>query len=382
MTTPDVSARMLAAAIDYHAMGFSLMPRPYAKKKCHAKWKTYQSSRASIDQIRQWFSGSPKNIAIIGGEVSGGLAIRDFDDADAYHRWAAAHPDLAANLPTVQTGKGYHVYFRTPSKTRSKKYADGELRAEGNYWLAPPSRHESGRMYEWLTRITEDIPVVDSRIFFGPAKVAERAQRAKSAERAQRVQIAKKIDVVEDGAFWCDAVAQSIPSLTGERNAKIFELARRLLAVHPSPSSIPDALKIEIFDAWWDHAEPIIGTPNYDLSLGDFLRALEKVQTPWGSSPLTDALDRAMALPAPDWVSARSSEAVRLLAVLLRELQRAAGDGDFYLSSHDAASLTGISPAMAYKHLQMFLRLKKIIITEAGVRNAKATRYRYIADDL
>lgn len=379
MITPDVSARMLAAAIDYHAMGFSIMPLPYGAKKCRAKWKDYQTSRASLDEIRQWFGGSPKNIAIIGGEVSGGLAIRDYDDADAYHRWAADHPDLAAQLPTVQTGRGYHVYFRTAQKASSKKFDDGELRAEKNYWLAPPSLHESGRLYEFKNQIIGRIPLVDWMVFCARKKVAERAERAENAENAER---AENADAVGDGAIFFDAVAQSIPSAIGERNAKIFELARRLLVVHPSPSTIPDAQKIEIFNAWWDHAEPIIGTPDYDLSLGEFLVSLETVHTPWDSSPLLVARDKAIESPAPEWVSARSSDAVRLLAGICRELQRAAGDRDFYLSSHRAADLIGVPPASAYKNLQTFVRLKKIKVTEVGVRNVKATRYRYIADDL
>src|SRR5262245_60507560 len=87
-------------------------------------------------------------LAVVLGSISGGLAVRDYDDAGAYQRWAGDHPELARRLPTVRTGRGFHVYCRGPSRFVATD--DGEYRATpGHFVLAPPSRHPTGVIYFW-----------------------------------------------------------------------------------------------------------------------------------------------------------------------------------------------------------------------------------------
>ncbi|MCX5689637.1 MAG: bifunctional DNA primase/polymerase [Planctomycetota bacterium] len=57
-----------------------------------------------------------------------------------------ARNDVTRWVPTVKTGRGFHVYFRWPGQ-RTVKFEDGELRGEAAYCVAPPSLHESG----WVT---------------------------------------------------------------------------------------------------------------------------------------------------------------------------------------------------------------------------------------
>jgi hypothetical protein len=92
-------------------------------------------------------------IAVLLGERSGGLIARDFDDARAYDRWCEREPGLAAQLPTAQSRRGYHIYAYATEPTATQKLPGhaGELRADGAYLILPPSNHPSGPPhYRWL----------------------------------------------------------------------------------------------------------------------------------------------------------------------------------------------------------------------------------------
>ena len=99
-------------ALEYYHRSWSIIPIPYGMKKARIKWGKYQQTRPDEKQIRKWFgNGKYLSIAVIVGEVSGGLACRDFDTMAEYELWAKNYPELAKMLPTVQTSKGMHVYF-------------------------------------------------------------------------------------------------------------------------------------------------------------------------------------------------------------------------------------------------------------------------------
>lgn len=145
---PDV---LLAAALEYAALGWSIIPIG-ANKKPVRVWTERQDARPTEDQLRADFGRRGVcGLGVVLGSVSGGLACRDFDAPGVYEAWAAEHPDLARCLPTVQTARGWHVYFLAPACT-PRTMADGELRAEGQYVILPPSLHPSGVVYQWHTR--------------------------------------------------------------------------------------------------------------------------------------------------------------------------------------------------------------------------------------
>ena len=125
------------------------------------RWKQYQSKPPDEQKLRKWFGRREElGMAVILGDVSGGLVCRDFDVMAGYDRWATDHPELAKTLPTVETARGRHVYFRSTYRG-IKKLADGELRG-GGYCLLPPSRHPDGPLYRWLILLPDGLlPVVD-----------------------------------------------------------------------------------------------------------------------------------------------------------------------------------------------------------------------------
>ena len=171
------SESMLEAALAYRRRGWSIVPMRMAAKLPARKWKCFQSAPATESALRAWFGGdSGYGAAVVFGEVSGGLASRDFDTMTAYESWASRHPDLAQSLPTVVTRRGRHVYFRAmpecvsklreligkPGGTGAIACGDGELRVGvGCYSVLPPSVHPSGHVYQWAIPLTDELPVID-----------------------------------------------------------------------------------------------------------------------------------------------------------------------------------------------------------------------------
>lgn len=157
-----VSGDILEAALACAQRGWSVIRIRPGTKKAAGKWREYQKRRPSQSELKSWFgNGSQFGLAVVLGEVSGGLVCRDFDDAASYEAWALMFPDLAKVLPTVATSRGRHVYFRA-SVLKSQGLSAGEYRANGNYVLLPPSRHPTGMIYTWLIPPPdEEMPLVD-----------------------------------------------------------------------------------------------------------------------------------------------------------------------------------------------------------------------------
>src|SRR5262245_7733732 len=119
--------------------GWSLIP--VRGKRAVGSWERFQTARPGQRELARMFQNSKATgIAVLCGEVSGGLAVRDFDTMEGYDRWAGEHKALAKSLPTVRTGRGMHVYCRGPELFMD--VGDGEYRGtSGQYVLTPPSLH-------------------------------------------------------------------------------------------------------------------------------------------------------------------------------------------------------------------------------------------------
>ena len=84
---------LLAAALDYHHRGWSIIPISYGTKKARFKWAKCQIVRPDEKQLQKWFANGNRNIAVVLGEVSSGLACRDFDTMTEYRLWASSNPE-------------------------------------------------------------------------------------------------------------------------------------------------------------------------------------------------------------------------------------------------------------------------------------------------
>ncbi len=143
---------------------------PVRDKASSVKWEPYQERVPTEREIKEMFSQKGiTGLAVITGKVSGGLAVRDLDFPKAYDLWREKFPQEAEKFPTVQTGRGYHIWFRVPPDFLSYlKLDDGEYRGDSkHYTLIPPSLHPSGKTYEWKIPPSREIPFLQNPLLVG-----------------------------------------------------------------------------------------------------------------------------------------------------------------------------------------------------------------------
>lgn len=404
--TPDSSngeARpMIDWALEYHRRGWSLIPIKPGEKKTPKgfKWKPFQTSRANEENLREWFDARDDlNLAVVSGEVSGGLVCRDFDKLEAYEQWAAAHPELAKTLPTVRTARGWHVYFRTAlGLLIYRSFDDGEYRGDsGHYSVVPPSRHPSGATYTWRVPLPKgEVPFVSDPCAAGllPSAAVHETQKAQEVPGKSHVVcggtggVERASPAVQEAIE--DAIRRTIPPHSGTRRAKLFELARRLLAISELagiPATEIDFLKPSIRE-WWTLAKPHTSGkhPHFQQSWQDFVFAWEEARIPFGATMKAiyeQAIARTPPRKAVEKYGARSCRTQ--LAALCRELQDSRrgsdGAGSFYLSGRTAATVLPVSDVQAWRWIRQ-LEADGIIKTiKTNARSTRlATEYRYLGD--
>ena len=105
--------------------------------------------------IRAWWTQWPgANIATATGK---GRVVLDFDDMSQVDTWPHELVALLqANTPIARTGRpggeARHVFLRCSVEVRSRGqvWPGVDVRGDGGYVILPPSRHESGNLYEWI----------------------------------------------------------------------------------------------------------------------------------------------------------------------------------------------------------------------------------------
>lgn len=150
---PRCEDSLYAVATAYLHHNWSLIPL-LGKQPGVATWKEYQTRLPSADEVRAWFAAAnprPTGIGIITGKLSG-LIVVDCDSSEDANHWLGRFPRSPL---MVETGRGgLHVYYEAPSNTdvhnRVKLFHRAiDVRGEGGYVAAPPSRHPSGKLYAW-----------------------------------------------------------------------------------------------------------------------------------------------------------------------------------------------------------------------------------------
>lgn len=177
---------MLDIARSYRDAGFSVVPiEPDGTKRPACPWKQYQDRKPTDAELHYWFGVERYGIAVICGQISGGLEVLDFDSPEAFTLWRAMieakAPGLLATLPQVQTPKGgMHVYVRSDKPRGNQKLARDEngqtlieTRGEGGYVLAPgcpAACHSTGKSYVHVAGPA----ITETPLFIGNAKDEQR----------------------------------------------------------------------------------------------------------------------------------------------------------------------------------------------------------------
>lgn len=172
MAAPAISMvpSALAWALRYAERGWPVFPVHGLKDgKCscgrHCKTpgkhpaiqKGHNAATTDTETIRKWWRKHPeRNIGIRTGAESG-LVVIDIDPrhgGDATLSDAVSENDDLPDTLTANTGGGgFHLFFRHPGgkvKTSTNVLGEGvDVRGDGGYIVAAPSRHTSGGVYSW-----------------------------------------------------------------------------------------------------------------------------------------------------------------------------------------------------------------------------------------
>jgi hypothetical protein len=146
----------LGDALKLHRLGWRVVAAPLGAKAPMGPWKSAQSEPATGDSVSREFGDAERNIFIVTGSISR-LAVLDCDDVQALEYWRDRLGSVLDETACASTGRGKHFYFSLPEREdrKGRSSPGGEsgawdLRANGGGVIAPPSRHPSGRCYEWV----------------------------------------------------------------------------------------------------------------------------------------------------------------------------------------------------------------------------------------
>lgn len=159
--------------------GISVIPINPRTKRPLIEWKIYQSEIATEAQVQEWHDrGMLQAVAVIGGKVSGGLLVLDFDVDGYINRFADLVGDLTRGMPMQRTGGGgYQILLRCPNpgpnvdlawepseQAKTGREIAIETRGEGGYAVVPPSGHPTGNHYKWIYGDLSTIPTVSQSV--------------------------------------------------------------------------------------------------------------------------------------------------------------------------------------------------------------------------
>jgi hypothetical protein len=289
----------LEQALAYLDRGWSVFPVTIKSdgeyKKPAVKWKHLQQRLPTPAELRSMFIlPNLTGLAVALGPASGGLYCREFDEAEAYRLWASEYLELAKSLPTAQSKRGPHVYFRSPEKIHTKKYGDGELRGFGSYIILPPSIHQSGHVYHWIVPLPSEIPVID------PTE-AGFCRNWNCTEKPERTEKTEEDRESRGGVCGFSVlsvqplIALAVPTDSHQNHHRLFLRARGIRALEKQRSrelSQPELQKV--FGAWYRSAEPFLRDgQSRDEYWFEFLDGLERVKYPLGEEAITRAWEQA-----------------------------------------------------------------------------------------
>jgi len=299
-------------------------------------WKKYQSRLPTeYELIRMFSNPGITGTAIICGDVSNGLCVRDFDDNRSFDKWADQYPYLAKACPQAKTKRGKHVYFRSPISvpTQSMGRGKGEIRGNGGYVIIPESMHPDGGQYLWLAGEApdfDDLPSIDPSYFCPPGRTIKQSVRQDNPLYTPLISLCNKGNIWESG----------LPVKYGQRRYCIFRLVQRFKFTKEAIGKSPNDFEKE-FRGWWGHAFPFIRTKSWRISWCDFNEAWKCCRMPPG---LGIAAMQAIQSPAIVPNEPHLDSALRLCQALSNNSQK--DTKEFFLATRDATEFAGLEYAM------------------------------------
>lgn len=240
---------ILDAALEYAEAGYAVIP---VKRSDKAPYTPNGLTAATTNQaaIRQWWEWWPDaNVAIVCGNVSGGIVVVDVDvkgknGFGSISYWEAQHGDFpeTAVVHTGSGGKHYYFHVDNPEafKNRVETLPGVDIRGDGAYVVAPPSVHENGKMYTWRHGVscTERDEVAEANE--SVLELLNRNPKDSAAQKQQDAANRQRTDMhhVQEG----------------QRNDTLFRFASKMVGSGISRDAALEAARTEI--ATWENPLP------------------------------------------------------------------------------------------------------------------------------
>lgn len=118
----------------------------------------YKGATTDLKKIEEWWTKYPK--ANIASPLMAGLFALDFDGLNGRKTFQKLGLDEFETL-RAKTGKGFHLFVHADLQTKNNVLSGLDIRGggKGGYIILPPSRHMSGKSYQWeIIRQAEKLP--------------------------------------------------------------------------------------------------------------------------------------------------------------------------------------------------------------------------------
>lgn len=209
---------------------FSVIPL-LPNKKPLIKWEEYQTRKPTEEEVERWWVKYPDSmIGIVTGKISN-LAVIDVDSKDENDIPSAfgGYKDI----PTVSTPRGFHFYFRYQDGITNTVNIGGkkiDIRGEGGYVVAPPSRTDNGNQYRWEFSLGDGLPKFPMEIL-SQTETAFHAKNCSTLGSGVNPTPLTELPASQEGTF-----------IEGRRDSDLFHAAHLLIKGGMEPHSCKDII--------------------------------------------------------------------------------------------------------------------------------------------
>ena len=371
--------------------GFKLIPNPPGKPEKNPVIADAPGRNANSTDANTWRTFDEavaglvaRNYTGIGYALDGDIVGVDLDG----ERWVtdAGEPTAEATALIKRfgsytersiSGRGLHILVggSLPRNGRRKDEAGVEIYDRKRFFIVtgqqiggtPGAISENQNSIDWLLD-----RFMSSR---GPTESAESAERTETTEKAEAMSsVLSGISGISVGPD--EVIRRTQPQALGQRNDCLFDLARGL-KFDAGLKDWPFHQLKPLVRKWHAQALSVIGTPAFDESWSDFVRAFDAAAYPLDLDIERWAVTQAKSAALPPAASEYDSEPVRLLIAICWWLASLHHRRRFFLSSHSAGEVLGVTHDKVLRWMRMLCADGVLEVVERG-NQRKATRYRYI----